>query len=353
MDNVYDKRLKPLLKWPGGKSRELKNIHPELPKTINNFYEPFIGGGAVYFSLDVDKYFINDKSTELIDLYQMVKSQDKLFYETISELSNTWDFITSYVNDNCDDVIDLYNSFNSKHDVETFLKSFSGFDLEYATNGLFNKMNRMKKLEIKHGSLSYKDLCDNLECGLKGGYYTYIRYLYNLGNMDTATQSAIYLFIRNYAYSGMFRYNSNNEFNVPYGGISYNSKKLSTIVPYYKSDKLLNHLNNTTINCEDFLDFFNINKPKSGDFIFLDPPYDSEFSTYDKNVFDRDDQQRLADFLINVDANWMMVIKNTDFIFELYNNHGLNISSFNKKYSVSFKNRNDKNVKHLIITNYI
>ena len=48
----------------------------------------------------------------------------------------------------------------------------------------------------------------------------------------------------------------------------------------------------------------------------------------------------------------MMIIKNTDFIFELYNDKGLNIQSFEKTYLVSFMNRNDKNVEHLLITNY-
>jgi DNA adenine methylase len=48
----------------------------------------------------------------------------------------------------------------------------------------------------------------------------------------------------------------------------------------------------------------------------------------------------------------MMIIKNTDFIFNLYDQKGLNINSFDKKYLVSFMNRNDKDVEHLIITNY-
>ena len=48
----------------------------------------------------------------------------------------------------------------------------------------------------------------------------------------------------------------------------------------------------------------------------------------------------------------MMIIKNTDYIFGLYDQKGLNINSFDKKYLVSFMNRNDKDVEHLIITNY-
>ena len=48
----------------------------------------------------------------------------------------------------------------------------------------------------------------------------------------------------------------------------------------------------------------------------------------------------------------MIIIKNTDFIYNLYAGNGLNIHSFDKTYLVSFMNRNDKNAEHLIITNY-
>ena len=51
-------------------------------------------------------------------------------------------------------------------------------------------------------------------------------------------------------------------------------------------------------------------------------------------------------------AKWMMIIKNTEFIYGLYNKDGINISMFDKEYLVSFMNRNDKKVTHLLITNY-
>ena len=59
--NIKAMRLSPILKWAGGKEQELKHIHPNMPKKIKNYYEPFIGGGAVYFSIEADKLFINDK----------------------------------------------------------------------------------------------------------------------------------------------------------------------------------------------------------------------------------------------------------------------------------------------------
>jgi DNA adenine methylase len=64
----------------GGKESELKYIYPAMPLKFNRFYEPFLGGGAVYFSVDqaVPK-LVNDASPELIDLYEMVSTQNKNF----------------------------------------------------------------------------------------------------------------------------------------------------------------------------------------------------------------------------------------------------------------------------------
>jgi DNA adenine methylase len=151
----------------------------------------------------------------------------------------------------------------------------------------------------------------------------------------------------------MFRYNSKGEFNVPYGGIAYNKKNFRKKIDYLKSEPLQELLSKTNIVNSDFQDFFNLYEPTEKDFIFLDPPYDTEFSTYAQNDFVKTDQKRLADFLINTcKAKWMMIIKNTDFIFDLYNHPKIKISTFDKTYLVSFMNRNDKNVEHLLITNY-
>ena len=92
-------------------------------------------------------------------------------------------------------------------------------------------------------------------------------------------------------------------------------------------------------------------KPKRDDFIFLDPPYDSDFSTYANNSFDKEEQIRLRNYLTNTKAKILLVIKNTEFIYNLYKDD-FKISDFDKKYMVSFMNRNDKDVKHLVVTNY-
>jgi DNA adenine methylase len=377
--NIKIDRLSPILKWAGGKEQELKYIHPQIPEKINNYYEPFIGGGAVYFSINANKMFINDKSHELINLYNVIATQDSKFFGVVNEIMHNWTLLEVVVKSNSDTFIDEYKKYSQDKSNDDNIKNWvTHFVLKHAEefNGMFdttfnvnienflrelrknitNKMKRMKKIELDRGNLPDSDILDNMESALKSAFYMHFRHLYNnieKYNIEHSFAVAIFFFIRNYAYSGMFRYNNNGGFNVPYGGIGYNRKNLAKKVDYLQSKELVDHLSKTTIDNLDFEEFFIKNKPQKDDFIFLDPPYDSEFSTYAKNEFTRDDQARLADYLINrCEANWMMVIKNTDFIYSLYNKPNIKMNSFDKKYLVSFQNRNDKEAKHLIITNY-
>jgi DNA adenine methylase len=214
----------------------------------------------------------------------------------------------------------------------------------------------MKELEKLKSKLPDNDILDNIETALKSALYMHFRHIYNNTEkykITSAFKAAIFLFIRNFAYSGMFRYNANGDFNVPYGGIAYNRKNFLKKVDYLRTKELKSLLDKTTIENKDFEEFFYDYAPTNNDFIFLDPPYDSEFSTYAKNEFTRTDQERLANYLTRkCSAKWLMIIKNTDFIWSLYDKKGLNISSFDKTYLVSFMNRNDKKVEHLIIKNY-
>lgn len=72
----------PFIKWPGGKQDELKVIIPNLPEKIMRYIEPFVGGGSVYLDerINAPEYFINDKSEELINLYECIKEQNQEFF---------------------------------------------------------------------------------------------------------------------------------------------------------------------------------------------------------------------------------------------------------------------------------
>jgi len=377
---VETRRLYPLLKWAGGKEQELKYIIPNLPEKFADYYEPFVGGGAVYTAIQADNYYINDKSEELICLYQSITNGDRqVFFKALDEIIHNWDLLTTVIENNAIFFIQTYKKYSQDKIDDTKLKdTLFEFILTHSDqfNGMFStmfnfnienfikeikinlirKIKRMKELERIKNVLPDNDILDNIETALKSAFYMHFRHIYNNTKkykINGAFKSAIFLFIRNFAYSGMFRYNSKGDFNVPYGGIAYNRKNFLKKVDYLRTKELKSLLNKTTIKNLDFETFFENHQPTKNDFVFLDPPYDSEFSTYAKNEFTKADQKRLADYLINkCKAKWMLIIKNTDFIFDLYDNKGLNIKSFDKKYLVSFMNRNDKNVEHLLITNY-
>ena len=68
-----NKLIAPFLKWVGGKRQLMSAIKDLIPKNYTNYYEPFIGGGAVLFGLQPKKAVINDCNEELINVYQTIK----------------------------------------------------------------------------------------------------------------------------------------------------------------------------------------------------------------------------------------------------------------------------------------
>lgn len=377
-DTQTTENLEPIIKWAGGKEKELKYIIPNAPASFNHYYEPFVGGGSVFAAFEAKKFFINDKSDELIGLYTCIKSKDKGFFQWVDLIISSWSNMLRYVAHHTE-LQTLYKSYrqedidsdtvkakltkhladNKKELSSVISQAFKWhrdtYEKELKVN-LVRKVLRMYKLEKEKGIMPDRDVHDNIETAFMSALYMYYRCLYNdagLKGSDPGLSTALFLFIRNYSYSGMFRYNDKGDFNVPYGGIAYNTKSLQKKIDYYKSDALSEHFKKTKIDNLDFEEFFRLNPPKKDDFVFLDPPYDSDFSTYAQNEFTREDQKRLADYLCNeCKGKWMMVIKYTPFIYSLYENKGLTISTFDKQYLVSFMNRNDKNAEHLIIMNY-
>ena len=73
----------PIVKWVGGKRQLMFELLKNLPKTYNRYFEPFIGGGALFFELQPSNAYISDMNEELINLYNVVKND---VYELIEEL---------------------------------------------------------------------------------------------------------------------------------------------------------------------------------------------------------------------------------------------------------------------------
>lgn len=405
MDEI--KKTKTLIKYPGGKQNELGEILSRLPNKINRYFEPFLGGGALYFSLNGYKSFINDKSSELIKFYNYVSAGDAEFFKYLKLIQHNWDVMSEIIDKHNDEVASLYKSFKDnlidelslKNSIETFVISnkeeFNGMMDENFNKGIdnfikeikksfFSKLRRMKRIELKliedeeknevtlnvsdnkdnnYKLLSDNDILKNIESAFKAAFYNHFRHLYNnieLYEITDEFATAIYFYIREYCFSSMFRYGPNGNFNVPYGGISYNRKSMDSKIKQMQKSSIVDKLKKTIIHNQDFEQFLKRYRFKDDDFIFIDPPYDTEFSTYAENTFGKKEHIRLAKYLkTKCNANFMMIIKKSDLIDELYienelaaNNRVIKIDKINVKYFVSFKNRNIKETTHLIITNY-
>lgn len=332
-----------------------------MPAYNGRFVEPFVGGGAVFFDTINEKCYINDKSIDLINLYNCIKHRNKDMAIYIQLLYDEFKSIGIFVLQYQNEILDLYHSKDSVDSfVEKHISFFSCLAVGYSDifikelkRNLRNKIVRSQKLEKSYGCISNEERKDNIEAALKSAYYMFVRYLFNNQQyLSVGRRAAVFFFIREYCYSSMFRYNKDGYFNVPYGGISYNKKDFQKKIDYILSDDVCNKLNNADIQSMDFEDYlFSLNLTND-DFLFLDPPYDTNFSTYAQNTFDADEQIRLCNLLKNTPAKIMLVINNTEFIYNLYKND-FYIFSFNKKYLVSFKNRNNRTVKYLVITNYV
>ncbi len=350
--------MKPFIKWAGGKSKELSRIKENLPDFTGRYIEPFVGAGAVYLGLMREPALVNDLSEELIRLYQCIRQGDREFFCSVSSLYGDFRSIDSLIGDNAKAVLSLCSGELS---ADGFIGSLSErllrigrtapelFMLQVRRN-IDLKLSRMERL-MQVSPLPDKDRLDNIESALKSAYYMTVRQLYYSRTGTEGFKAAVFYFVREYCYSSMFRYNKAGQFNVPYGGISYNRKDLAEKIKYLGAKELKEYLGRTAFFCMDFEAFLNKIDPAGNDLIFLDPPYDSEFSTYSQNPFDQDCQKRLCSYLCGTKAYFMLVIKDTPFIRKLYKNN-FHILEYDKQYMVSFKNRNDRRVSHLMITNY-
>lgn len=265
-------KLKPIIKYVGGKLSELDIIAPYFPYSINTYVEAFLGGGAVFFYLRPQKAIINDINLRLYN-----------FYKGIIEKHT-----------------------NIREQLDDFSYRYNNADLD-----------------------------------TKEKMYYEIRSMYNKHIPSEYDYSTLYYIINKLAYAGMVRFNNNDEFNVPFGRYkTINNNITEEHVSLLQRAKLYN---------KDYSEV--ILEAKKGDFVFLDPPYHQLYTEYGNGFeFPEEKQIELSELFKKSPANCMIVINKTDLISELYKDYIK--KEYSKTYSINFKNRNERDSKHLIITNY-
>lgn len=159
------------------------------------------------------------------------------------------------------------------------------------------------------------------------------------------------IYLNKACFNGLYRVNSKNEFNVPFNKKekvnTYDGPNMYTIHAY------LNYRNVTLLSC-DFEEA--VKDAKKGDFIYFDPPYDSDtstFNSYTEDGFDRNEQVRLARVYKELSDRGCYVMlsnHNTNFINELYKDFNIHVIEAKRNINANGKKRGK--VEEVIITNY-
>lgn len=283
--------MKPMIKYRGGKSKEIPNIMWHVPRFSGRYVEPFFGGGALFFYLEPRKAIINDINSKLMDFYRGVKDDYPRLRKELDEIEGIY--------------------MHYRKDFE---------DLK--------KKSPDTRVEDKNEALYYE-----------------LRDMFNNLAPKKYSDALLYYYINKTAYSGMIRYNARGEFNVPFGRYAHLNTNLVT-----KSHSLL--LQRAEIFNTDYSEIFNM--CGDDDFVFLDPPYDCIFSDYGneayKEGFNEADHRKLAQDFANLPCKALMVIGRTPLTEELYKKYI--VDEYEKNYAVNIRNRFKSAATHIVIANY-
>ena len=272
---------KPFVKWAGGKRQIMPEIKKYVPENYDTFYEPFVGGGAVFFELAPKKAVINDYNSELMNVFECIKDENK-FDKMCTEL----------------------NHHEANHSEEYY----------YQVRNIDRDVKKYNKLA------DYK-------------------------------KAARTIYLNKACFNGLYRVNSKIEFNVPFG----KKEKVNT----YEGQNLgvvhcILNFNDIKLLSTDFEEA--VKDAKKGDFVYLDPPYDSDTSTfndYTENGFNKDEQRRLALLFKELSDRGCFVMlsnHNTILVNELYKDYNIHVIEAKRNINANGKKRGK--VEEVIITNY-
>ena len=262
-----------------------------IPRFTGRYVEPFFGGGALFFYLEPRESIINDINKKLMGFYKGVRDYYPRLRKELDEIEKTY----------------------AANRAE-----FDALKLEHPT----------EHVEDKNEAIYYR-----------------MRDMYNGLIPKEYSDALLYFYINKTAYSGMIRYNSKGEFNVPFGRYAHLNTKGVTL----SHNRLLQK---TKILNGDYSKVFEM--CNENDFGFLDPPYDCTFSDYGnkeyKDGFDEDSHRRLAEDFANLPCKALMVIGRTPLTEELYGKYI--VDEYQKSYAVNIRNRFKSAATHIVVANY-
>lgn len=283
--------MKPVLKYRGGKSREIAMFGRHIPPNYERYIEPFFGGGALFFHLEPKAAIINDANERLMTFYSQLRNSFPEMQRQLGELQREYE-------------ANQAEYARLKSETPDARVPNANEELYYRMRGLFNNPD--------------------------GAYL----------------DGVLYFFINKTAYSGMIRYNAGGEYNVPFGRYANFNTHLVT-----RGHSEL--LGGSELLCGDYSAVFAA--AGGNDFMFLDPPYDCVFNDYGNmgaaDGFGESEHRRLAADFRNLPCRALMVLGKTDLTMELYGD--LVCDEYHKNYAVNIRNRFNNDKTHIVISNYL
>ena len=290
--------------YVGDKFRLMKQLSVLFPKDIDNFYEPFVGGGTVFLNVNANKYYLNDNDKNLINIHRfLIQSADNsvLFFKNVEKIIKKYHLSRSYKENIVPDAL-------KKEWKKTYFAKFNkeGYD----------KLKARVNKYIKNDPL------------------------------------ILYLLLI-YGFNRMLRFNGGGKFNLPVGNVDFNKNVVSALNGYFDfvQDKKV------ILSSRDFRKYFANRKYSKNDFVYLDPPYLITASEYNKYW----NQESEADLLKMIDSLAKSGVKFALSNVTHYNGNKNNLLvEWMKKYNVhkvesnyiSYHNNSKKEIREVLITNY-
>uniref|UniRef100_A0A6C0JFR5 site-specific DNA-methyltransferase (adenine-specific) n=1 Tax=viral metagenome TaxID=1070528 RepID=A0A6C0JFR5_9ZZZZ len=298
-------KIKPFIKWVGGKGQTIEKIFENFPNTISDYYEPFVGGGAI-----------------LIELLKRLFKKQILLEGSI------------YINDVNNDLINVYKMI--KNNVKYLLIELDKIEKNYTKAPSINYPKR------HIFSIDLNEPIENVITKGKQYLYFYYRTKYNNINITNEEKAILFIFLNKAGFRGLYRVGKNG-FNVPFG--NYDK------IQFYEKNNLLalnllfNKYNVIFSSC-DYNEIF-INSFKSNTFVYLDPPYypvkNSSFVNYEKNGFNTNEHLKLLELCKHLDTKKVKFLQSNSFCEFNKNSY----SQFNIETIVSKRRINSINPKQI------
>lgn len=135
---MKNEMAKPFVKWVGGKRQLLPEIKKYVPETYTKYYEPFVGGGAVFLDIQPKKAILNDYNSDLINAYQTIKDNVEELIEDLKQHVNEEDYFYNMRElDRAEDYNDLSNVKKASRLIYLNKTCFNGL-YRVNSSGFFN-----------------------------------------------------------------------------------------------------------------------------------------------------------------------------------------------------------------------